>query len=185
MLDLYFMSSNRLKIGEVQRILSSKNIKISGCSLKINEIQSDSMCDIVIDKALKAYQILRRPLIVEQTGLRITDFGNLPGGLTQVFWDALQADKFCQFFSTGSTEVTAETVIAFCDGKQIYTFTGSIKGNIVEKPRGCRDFQWDCIFQPIGYDETFAEMGEKKNSISMRKLALEELRTFLEERYHA
>ena len=31
-------------------------------------------------------------------------------------------------------------------------------------------FQWDCVFQPHGYEQTFAEMGEEnKNSISMRR----------------
>ena len=168
----------------MEKILSSAIIQICGYSVKINEIQSESMDAIAVDKALKAYEKLRRPLIVEQTGLLISDFGNLPGGLTQVFWDALQADKFCRYFSTGSAEVTAETVLAFCDGKKIYTFTGSKEGTIVKVPRGNRDFQWDCVFQPRGYDKTFAEMGEIKNTLSMRKIALEKLRVFLEEHYH-
>ena len=49
--------------------------------------------------------------------------------------------------------------------------------------RGNRDFQWDCVFQPDTYDKTFAEMGEQKNTISMRKIALEKLRNYLEESY--
>lgn len=179
-MKIYFVSSNECKIAEVQKILSLKTIAILGYSLKIDEIQSESMEKIVIDKAEKAYKQLMRPLIVEQTGLHIHSFGELPGGLTQVFWDALQADKFCEFFSCKDTTVTAETVIAFCDGKKTYIFRGSIDGIIVDKPRGDRRFQWDCVFQPNGYDKTFAEMGDLKNEISMRKKALEELRIFLQ-----
>jgi XTP/dITP diphosphohydrolase len=37
----------------------------------------------------------------------------------------------------------------------------------------------DCVFQPAGYSETFAEMGDKKNSISMRRGALEKLAAHL------
>ena len=179
-MTIYFISSNSFKIKEVQEILSSASINVSGYSLKINEIQSESMRDIVIDKAIKAYKVLRRPLIVEQTGLHISDFGNLPGGLTQIFWDALQADKFCQYFSDKGI-VSAETVVAYCDGKKVYTFSGEIEGSIVSIPRGDRSFQWDCVFQPSGYLQTFAELGEEKNNISMRRKALEKLRTFLEE----
>ena len=46
-------------------------------------------------------------------------------------------------------------------------------------PRGNREFQWDCVFIPKGYEETFAEMGKKKNEISMRKLAFDSFREFL------
>ena len=69
----------------------------------------------------------------------------------------------------------------YCDGKQIKTFDGEINGRIVFPPRGNRDFQWDCVFQPEGHDQTFAEMGEKKNLISMRKIAIEKLKEYLEE----
>ena len=74
----------------------------------------------------------------------------------------------------------AKTIVAFCDGKRIKLFEGEISGRIVSEPRGNRDFQWDCVFQPNGYNETFAEMGEKKNGISMRKIALEKLKKYLE-----
>lgn len=180
-MDIYFLSSNAFKINEVQTILNSSNITIHSVSKKINEIQSNDMTEIALDKALKAFQQIGRPILVEQTGLLIKDFGNLPGGLTQIFWDSLEADKFSDIFSKiGSAEVTAKTVLAFCDGKQIHTFEGTVDGHIVCPPRGNKDFQWDCVFEPLGYNQTFAELGAQKNEISMRKIALEKLRTYLE-----
>ena len=102
-----------------------------------------------------------------------------------MFWDSLEADNFSKFFSKkGTASATAKTIVAFCDGKKITTFEGIIQGTIVSPPRGNRDFQWDCVFQPEGYDETFAEMGSKKNDISMRKEALYKLKSFLEESFH-
>ena len=178
---IYFVSSNEYKMKEVEEILSSEAITIRQASQKINEIQSQDMNEIVKDKVIKAFTMIRRPVVVEQTGLLIKEFGNLPGGLTQIFWDSLEADRFSQIFSSiGTAEVTAKTVLAFCDGKRVYTFEGTCEGHIVSPPRGNRDFQWDCVFEPDGYKETFAEMGEKKNAISMRKEALEKLRKFLE-----
>lgn len=182
-MKIYFLSSNPCKIDEVQTILNSEKIEILSAEEKINEIQSEDMIEIVKDKALKAFSKVGRNILVEQTGVFIDDFGGLPGGLTQIFWDALQADKFSEYFSHGGTaQATARTVLAYCDGKHIYTFEGEIKGKIVNPPRGNRNFQWDCVFQPEGKDQTFAEMGELKNDISMRKIALEKFRTYLEER---
>ena len=181
-MKLYLISSNRFKINEVKNILESDKISVIAVSQKIHEIQSENMIEIVKSKATEAFKRIRRPLLVEQTGLLIKDFGNLPGGLTQIFWDSLQADKFGEIFSNvGTAEVTAKTVLGFCDGRKIHIFEGTVKGTIISPPRGNRDFQWDCVFQPEGYEETFAEMGTKKDEISMRKKALEKLRFYLED----
>lgn len=179
-MNVYFLSSNKYKIAEVQAILNSETISVLPRNEKINEIQSNDMEEIAIDKAIKAFMNIGRPVIVEQTGLLLRDFGNLPGGLTQIFWDSLEADNFARYFSATETAlVVAKTVIAYCDGRTIKTFEGEIEGRIVSPPRGNRDFQWDCVFQPIGYEETFAEMGEKKNDISMRKIAVQKLKEYL------
>lgn len=180
-MEIYFLSSNKHKIKEVQEILESENIKIHSVSTKINEIQNNDMREIVLDKALKAFQKIGRPILVEQTGLLIKDFGDLPGGLTQIFWDSLQADKFSEIFSKiGEAKVIAKTVLGFCDGKHMYTFEGQIEGHIINPPRGNQDFQWDCVFEPMGYDKTFAELGDEKNKISMRRIALNEFKDYLE-----
>lgn len=168
---------------EVKDMLCSPSIEVHFVDKKIDEIQSNNMKEIVLDKAIKAFKHIGYPVIVEHTGLLIKDFANLPGGLTQIFWDALEADKFSKIFSQiGSGEATAKTFFAFCDGKNIYTFEGSIEGHIVSPPRGSQEFQWDCVFEPKGYDKTFSELGEKKKDISMRKEALENLKIFLEKR---
>lgn len=181
-MKIYFLSSNPHKITEVSKILSLNFVEIEGCNVKISEIQSNDMESIVRDKVIKAYEKIKKPLFVEQTGLYIEDFGNLPGGLTQIVWDSLQADKFCDFFGKRiNTKAKAVTKIGYCDGKNILTFSGEIIGCIVDTPRGDRNFQWDCVFQPEGFDQTFAELGDEKNNISMRKVALEAFKKYLEE----
>jgi len=129
---------------------------------------------------LKAFNQIGRPVFIEHTGLYIESLQGFPGGLTQVFWDKLEADKFSELLGgLENTSLTARTVIAYCDAKKIYTFEGSVEGQISPEPKGDRAFQWDCVFIPNGYTETFAELGEKKNEISMRKLAFEKFREFL------
>ena len=64
--------------------------------------------------------------------------------------------------------------------KEIHFFEGIIKGEIV-RPRGNSDFGWDPIFQPSGLSKSFAEMNsEEKNKISMRVIALEKLKKFMD-----
>jgi XTP/dITP diphosphohydrolase len=178
--DIRFVSSNRHKIAEAQTILGGR-ISVIKSDLKIEELQTNDTHRLVRDKVLKAYDEIGRPLFVEHTGLYLEHLGGLPGGLTQIFWDTLEADRFAELFGkiAPNKKATARTAIAYCDGRKIYEFQGEISGVITPEPRGPRDFQWDCVFQPDQHSETFAEMGEKKNTISMRRAALEKLASHL------
>lgn len=181
-LELRFVSGNDFKIKEVKEILNTIGIKVISFSKKIHEIQTIDEKELVRDKLLRAFSDIGRKLFVEHTGLYIEALNGFPGGLTQIFWDKLQADKFSEIFGRlTNTTVIAKTVIGYCDAKFIHFFEGKVEGKIVNEPRGKREFQWDCVFQPNGYDKTFAELGEQKNEISMRRLALNEFVNFLKQ----
>ena len=174
-----FLSSNPNKIAEATSILKATDIAVVPVDMKIEEIQTPDETALVRDKCLKAAHRIGRPLFVEHTGLYLALLNKFPGGLTQVFWDTLQADKVAQLFGVGDQPVVAKTTIAYCDGRKIHLFTGEIEGTIASEPRGDRTFQWDCVFIPKGFDKTFAELGEKKNDISMRRIALDKFAGFL------
>ena len=177
-----FVTKNELKAKEVKAILGDIGVSIIHAPLTIHEIQTEDIYDIVRDKVLKAFRKIGRNLFVEHTGLYIDSLQGFPGGLTQVFWDKLEADNFSKLFGRlENTSLTARTVIAYCDAKRIHTFEGAIEGNISRNPKGDRTFQWDCVFIPKDYSETFSELGEKKNEISMRKLAFDKFKQFLME----
>jgi len=177
-MTIRFVTNNDNKLKEVQSFL--KNIDIIPAKLKIEEIQTDDVKKLVKDKLLKAFQKVGRPVFVEHTGLYIESLNGFPGGLTQVFWDKLKADRFSKLLgSLQNTKAIAKTTIGYCDGENIYFFTGKISGKIAPKPKGNRDFQWDCVFIPKGEKKTFAQLGKKKNKISMRKKAFTKLNKHL------
>lgn len=185
MLEIRFLSGNKFKIKEASLILESAGVSIISVEAKVEELQTEDTTRLVKDKALKAFEKIGRPLFVEHTGLYIDYMNGLPGGLTQIFWDTLQADKFTQLFGKeGENTLLAKTVIGFVDGKRFHLFEGSVKGHVPPEPIGNRDFQWDCVFIPEGESKTFAELGERKNKISMRKMALDKFASFLKKRGH-
>ena len=180
-IEIRFVSSNPHKIAEAKKILGGRMISVLESKLKIEELQTTDTRKLVHDKLLKAYREIGRPLFVEHTGLYLAHLGGLPGGLTQIFWDTLKAERFAELFGklAPNNNATARTSIGYCDGRKVYEFDGEVAGLITAAPRGRRDFQWDCVFQPAGHSETFAEMGDRKNSISMRRAALEKLAVHL------
>ncbi|SCW77952.1 non-canonical purine NTP diphosphatase [Mucilaginibacter sp. NFR10] len=74
------------------------------------------------------------------------------------------------------------TVISLIWNGEEYFFEGTVEGTIRQEPSGNGGFGYDPIFEPEGYDITFAEMSmDKKNSISHRAKAMEKLIAFLNE----
>lgn len=178
--QLFFVSKNPRKQEEARLILSSSGIQVIADHSEINELQTVDTDALVRDKAIKAFKKVGRPLFVEHTGLYLDMLGGFPGGLTQIFWDSLKKERFSQLFASETEKAIARTYVGYVDGNRVYVFQDEIEGKIVS-PRVDHDFQWDCVFVPDGYEQTFSEMGAKKNEISMRRLALNKLRLFLEE----
>lgn len=176
-----FVSGNPHKIAECAEILQTVNVEVVPYKYSIEELQTTDEEKLVRDKVLKAFDRLKRPLFVEHTGLHLSALNGFPAGLTQVFWNTLEAERVASLFGRDDSDhaATARTTIGYCDGRVVRFFAAKIDGRIVGVPRGDSTFQWDCVFQPAGYDETFAEMGAKKHLISMRRKALEKFAGFL------
>ena len=72
------------------------------------------------------------------------------------------------------------TVIALIQQGELHEFEGIVNGQIIRERRGGEGFGYDPIFQPDGYDQTFAELGtEVKNHISHRARATQKLADYL------
>jgi XTP/dITP diphosphohydrolase len=174
---LLFVSRNRHKLHEAESILGPLGVLVVPVEQTIEELQTTDTQLLVRDKGLRAFRSLGEPLFVEHTGLYFDHLNGLPGGLTQIFWDKLEADRFCELFA--GKKLSAKTLIGYIDGKKCHFFEGEITGTISPAPRGRRDFQWDCVFIPAGHTETFAELGDRKNDISMRRKALDKFAEFM------
>src|SRR6201986_3306444 len=73
-----------------------------------------------------------------------------------------------------------KTVISLLRDGEEHFFEGVVEGTIRQERSGSGGFGYDPIFEPAGYDITFAEMSMKeKNAISHRGRAVEKLVAFL------
>ena len=179
-MTLLFVSKNRFKHAEAKQYLESLGIDVEACHLVIDELQTTDVETLVKDKATRAFAELGRPLFVEHTGLYLETLNGFPGGLTQIFWETLRKERFAELFASETAIVKAATYIGYVDGRRTHIFHGEISGRIVNPPRVDYGFQWDCVFKPDGSVQSFSEMGERKNNISMRGIALMKLRDHLQ-----
>ena len=171
-------TSNECKLMELNHYMEGTNVSFKPIKTKIEELQTFDEEALLKDKLQKAFSIFKEPVLVEHASLYLELLNNFPGGLTEIFWETIKEDKFCDLFK--GTKITAKTSIGYCDGRKNYFFEGESLGKVADKPRGSRDFQWDCVFIPDGYNKTYAEMGKQKLEISMRKNAFDKFRLFIE-----
>ena len=72
------------------------------------------------------------------------------------------------------------TVISLVWNGEEHFFDGTVEGTIRKEPTGDGGFGYDPIFQPDGYDITFAQMSlQEKNNISHRAKAIRKLQAEL------
>lgn len=183
--SLIFVTSNKHKFSEAKAILDPLSIQVAQYEAALKEIQTDDIAHIVEQKAKDAYKVLGMPLFVEHTSLHIRYINDFPAGHTKILLHYFGEEKVCELFGVaGRCDAFAKTTIGYCDGRSVRQFSGTIFGRISQSPRGASSgwdaFGFNRIFILDGYTETLSEMGaDKKNNVSMRKLALIELASYI------
>ncbi|EPS37619.1 hypothetical protein H072_8665 [Dactylellina haptotyla CBS 200.50] len=174
-----FVTGNAGKLAEVQAILG-KYIEIDNHGLDLEEIQG-SIEEVSSAKCRKAAEILKGPVLTEDTCLCFKALNGLPGPYIKWFMQGIGHSGLNKLLA-GFEDKSAEAVCTFAfsegPGCEPMIFQGRTEGKIV-CPRGPPKFGWDPIFEYEGV--TYAEMDkDRKNSVSHRGKALEKFKTFLE-----
>ena len=174
-----FITGNADKISEAKSILGDC---IEQLDMDLPEVQDIDPKKIITAKLDEARRTNKGSFMVEDTSLFLDCLNGLPGPLIKWFLKAVGNEGLALISQKiGNDKAEAKVIIGYSeDGSGPQFFEGVISGRIVS-PRGEMGFGWDPIFQPDGYDKTFAEMtGEAKNSLSMRKIALQRLKDYLQ-----
>jgi non-canonical purine NTP pyrophosphatase (RdgB/HAM1 family) len=175
---IVFVTSNQGKVDELSRYLG---MQFEHVSLELPEIQSLNIDEIVKDKVTRAYDKLKRPVLVEDVSFVFNSLGKLPGPLIKWFSMELGTNGLCRMLDSFSDR-SCEGIVCYGyhDGKEVKLAKGTMKGSISMSPRGSNSFGWAPTFIPEGMSRTYAELTPaEQEPISMRNKAMVELRRYL------
>jgi XTP/dITP diphosphohydrolase len=186
--QLVFATNNKNKIEEVQAKVKDKFEIISlediGCLEDIEET-GKTLNENASIKSTHVFHNYQKNCFGDDTGLEIEALNNEPGVFSARYAGGRDPEKNIQLVleklkGISNRRARFRTVISLIlDGEEIL-FEGIVNGNIRQELSGSKGFGYDPIFEPEGYNITFAEMDiDEKNKISHRGKAMEKLLKYL------
>ena len=177
-MEIFFGTNNPNKLKEIREILGDgftiKSFQDLDAPFDVEETE-DSLEGNAALKARAFYVHTGLPCFADDSGLEVDALDGAPGVYSARYSGpkATAADNNKKLLHklAGRSDRGARfrAVIAYYDGSELQLFEGKVEGTIQESPRGEDGFGYDPLFQPLGYETTFAEMGAKaKHAISHR-----------------
>lgn len=177
-----YVTGNQSKADYLARLL---DVPLEHHKLDLDELQLEDPEALVEHKVRQAYEIIGRPVLVEDVSLHFDALGGLPGPFVKFFVEKPDGlERMCRMLDGFGTR-TAQAVCTFGyhDGERTEFFVGKLVGVIANHPRGESGFGWDKIFCPEEYGgQTRAELGEAEDASTYATLKpVAALRRFFEE----
>lgn len=187
--QLVFATNNRHKLEEVENKLQKKikllTLNDIGCYDDIEETGTSFKQNASI-KSRYIYQKYNLNCFGDDSGLEIDALNGDPGVYSARYAGehgnhAANIKKVLDNLQDETNrKARFRTVISLIWIGEEHFFDGTVEGTIRTAPSGTDGFGYDPIFEPDGYNITFAEMSmDEKNKISHRAKAMEQLIDFL------
>ena len=186
---LVFATNNKHKLEEVADKLNGRiellTLNDIGCHDDIEETGTSFLANASI-KSHYIFDKFKLNCFGDDSGLEVVALGGEPGVYSARYDgehgnDSANIDKLLKNLQgIGNRRARFVTVISLIWDGEEYFFEGTVDGTIRHERAGTSGFGYDPIFQPNGFDITFAEMTlEEKNKLSHRARAVEKLAEFL------
>lgn len=176
-----FITGNQYKADKLSKLLG---VELEHQKVDLDEIQSLNVEAVVEHKVRQAFELLRQPVLVEDTALEIKSLGGLPGPFIKYFVSHDGGNEMVCRMLDGFSDRTAlaTSVFGYYDGETMELIRGDYSGTIANNPAGSGGFGWDAVFAPDGYGgKTNAELAQSDYDqvyASIKPLA--ELKKYLE-----
>ena len=187
---LVFATNNAHKLEEIRAILCN-SIEILSladihCHADIPET-ADTLEGNARQKSRYVYEHYGLDCFADDTGLEVESLGGAPGVYSARYADGQGHDSQAnmnkllkEMEEKNDRKAQFRTIISLIEKGEERQFEGIVKGQITREKRGESGFGYDPIFQPDGYETTFAELGSDiKNRISHRARAVAALCDYL------
>ena len=175
-MKLVFATHNENKFAEVQAMLPPHIELLSLTDIGCDEDIAETADTIEGNALLKANYVrdnYNMDCFADDTGLEVRSLNNEPGVYSARYAgephnsEANMRKMLKNLEDKADRSAHFKTAIALVKGTSEIVFLGICEGEITNQARGEAGFGYDPIFQPKGFDQTFAEMSLSQKSESV------------------
>lgn len=173
---IYYITGNNSKFKEAKEILKNTGIKLIKKDLAVEELKSLDQKKVIIDKARKAYNKLKKPLIIDDVGIYFKEYNKFPGTFTRFLFEAIGFKGIEKLLAGKNRKAYFRILLCYKDNKSEIIFEGILNGKIIEntKPLANKNWQYDNIFIPENFNILLSKIPLKERAkFSHRKKALD------------
>ena len=188
-MKLVFATNNRHKLNEIQNIVGDSIELLSLTDINCTEEIPETEPTLEGNASQKAFYVFDKygyNCFADDTGLEIEALNGEPGVYSARYAgeeknaEANMKKVLDKLGEIKNRKARFRTVISLVIDGHEELFEGKVDGQILEEKCGEEGFGYDPIFQPDGYEQSFAEMDlTNKNKISHRARAVQKLVEFL------
>ena len=181
---IYYATGNNAKFEQVKHFVEkyNKNLEIKQFIGDIPEIQTMDQKAIAISKALQAWDKIKKPLLVDDSGLYFTQYNNFPGTLTKFVYEGLGYKGLLKLVEDDNRAYFLVTLVFIFDENKFKIFEGKIEGVIkppVDEPPHPQ-LPMNNIFYPKGSNQSYAKYYiEKEDGLVKDNARIKAVRKFL------
>jgi XTP/dITP diphosphohydrolase len=188
-MDLCFATNNKHKLEEVAQAVDKRFNILSladlNCFEELPETR-DTLAGNSLQKAEYIFDRYKIPCFADDSGLEVEALHQAPGVYSARYAGSHKNDNdnitllLQNLDGIANRKAQFRTVITLIGLGETQFFEGIIEGIILKERKGSMGFGYDPVFQPAGYERSFAEMDiREKNKISHRAIAVQKLLSYL------
>ncbi len=184
-MKLFFVTSNAHKVEEVAHVLEPYGVEVEQVHRELAEPDVGSQEKVALYKAEQAFALVRKPVIVEDTGVYFKAYHDFPGIFAKRIYLGIGFKGLLKLLKGEDRRAMFKVVIVLQWGQrknQRRMFVGTLEGRMgskLKKPRSKR-LAYEKLFIPEGYSKAIVEMPlSEKNKFSHRAVAAHKLARWL------
>lgn len=175
-MEIIYVTTNSGKVESLRKHLEPHGIQLVQRAIELPEPRFRDVKRIAEHKALKAYEQVRKPLLVLDAGFYINPLNGFPGTFVNFALETIGLEGILKLVEGKERSCQSRECLAYIDeGTAIpVCFTSFTDGTLADRPLGeMQKHLWSPlgrIFIPKGYDKTPAQMTPQEYALySMRK----------------
>ncbi|OQB05887.1 MAG: dITP/XTP pyrophosphatase [bacterium ADurb.Bin212] len=160
-MKIYYVTKNKYKLAHAIEYTKRFGVDIEQYQTDIPEIQAPTVYEVVTHKALRAWDDLKRPLIVSDSGWEIPSLGGFPGPYMHEINNWFSPEDFLALMRDKKERtIILNHYIAVVLGGKVKIFTEQSRGRFINQPRG----EGSALDQVVVMGESHKTIAENTNA---------------------